>query len=49
MTGVQINILKTIATIKYFIRENATTEFDKLFINLNKRLNDLEFTVEIPR
>lgn len=48
MTGVQINILKTIATIK-FIRENATTEFDKLFINLNKRLNDLKFTVEIPR
>jgi len=32
-----------------FIRVNATTEFNKLFVEINKRLNDFELSIEMPR
>jgi len=32
-----------------FIRVNATTEFNKLFVEINTRLNDFEFSIEMPK
>lgn len=31
------------------IRENVSLEFNKLYNDLNKRLNDFEIKIEIPR
>lgn len=32
-----------------FISINATTEFNKQFVELNKRLNDFELFIQMPR
>lgn len=41
-----INLVKNQSS---FIRVNATTEFNKLYNEINKRLNDFEVTIEMPR
>ncbi|KAF0715056.1 52 kDa repressor of the inhibitor of the protein kinase-like [Aphis craccivora] len=46
---VAVNHINLVKTQLSCIRENATTEFNKLFIDINKRLNDFELTIEMPR
>lgn len=41
-----INLLKNQLS---FIRVNATTEFNKLFTEIDKRFKDFELTIEMPR
>ncbi|XP_008178902.1 52 kDa repressor of the inhibitor of the protein kinase-like [Acyrthosiphon pisum] len=46
---VAVNHINLVKNQLSCIRENATTEFNKLFIDINKRLNDFELTIEMPR
>jgi len=41
-----INLVKNQLSL---IRANATTNFNKLFVEINKKLNDFELSIEMPR